>query len=298
MESKKLPKVLFLGNGICRTFYSKESDSSEEYINNQLGDIGIDASDESYKNSSFPFKVSLILNSHKNAKQIAKQFNKGTVSEDLRKFLFDAISNGFTTILTTNFGYEIESCILNKEVSGAQLKQYSKRLDNRRKKKKESKYLIHTCYEFKVLNKTVRVWHIHGEARNPSSIIYGHRSYGNLIARYVKELDRYKTKLKNNTLLSENQSWLFPFIFGEVHIIGFKYDLGEFDLWWLLDRKNNEKHRKGRAHYHRISDVEEYDYMRTQLFEMYSVEEIITKGDYKELYLDFANKTKGALYEE
>ena len=39
------------------------------------------------------------------------------------------------------------------------------------------------------------------------------------------------------------------FILGDVYILGFGFDLSEFDLWWLLNRKFNEKADHGHVYY-------------------------------------------------
>ena len=93
-------------------------------------------------------------------------------------------------------------------------------------------------------------WHLHGDAQNTNSINLGYEHYCGQLQRmreYVtggykcgnRSLTRvFKLPLLKRTYLNtaNNYSWLDFFFKDNTHIriIGFKLDLEEMDLWWLL----------------------------------------------------------------
>jgi hypothetical protein len=84
------------------------------------------------------------------------------------------------------------------------------------------------------------IWHIHGEAAIPDSMIIGHYYYGRLLSRiqsYTAEtIRRYKIAERNGDLFYP-RSWVDYILFGNVYIVGQGMDLSEMDLWWLMDCK-------------------------------------------------------------
>lgn len=65
--------------------------------------------------------------------------------------------------------------------------------------------------------------------------------------KYVEE---QKAQELTGTDAAYISSWIDAFILGDVHILGFGYNVSEFDLWWLLDRKMREKAQKGTTHFY------------------------------------------------
>ena len=114
---------------------------------------------------------------------------------------------------------------------------------------KESVYSLHRCHAFikkdgaKV--KVKRIWHIHGEAKNPASIMLGYNHYGSTLGRmanYYNGKDIYKSLgiLQNrlsSPLTSEPKSWIDLFYMKNIHIIGYGLDNAEIDIWWLLGKR-------------------------------------------------------------
>lgn len=45
------------------------------------------------------------------------------------------------------------------------------------------------------------------------------------------------------------KSWIDYFIMGDIYVLGFGFDFSEFDLWWLLNRKYNEKASHGKLYF-------------------------------------------------
>ena len=87
------------------------------------------------------------------------------------------------------------------------------------------------------------IFHIHGEALKPDSVILGHYFYGTLLFSYDNYLTRRAPqqcyRMEGGHLLS----WLDYFILGDVYTLGFGFDTAEIDLWWLLCRKKRERAR-------------------------------------------------------
>lgn len=164
---------------------------------------------------------------------------------------------GFSDILTTNYSYELEIAASGREnISKWQLKEG--RTHTKTVRRAEGKYYLHTYQEVSYKQIENRIWHIHGEARCPSSIVIGHYQYGNLFSRireYLKQAgNKYVEEQKAQELTGTDaayiSSWIDAFILGDVHILGFGYNVSEFDLWWLLDRKMREKAQKGTTHFY------------------------------------------------
>ena len=89
-------------------------------------------------------------------------------------------------------------------------------------------------------NSETIIWHIHGEAAIPDSMIIGHYYYGRLLSRiqtYTAEtIRRYKIAERNGDLFYP-RSWVDYILFGNVYIVGQGMDQSEMDLWWLMDCK-------------------------------------------------------------
>ena len=54
---------------------------------------------------------------------------------------------------------------------------------------------------------------------------------------------------KKNTTELKFESWVDYFIFGDLFIIGLGFDFSEFDLWWLINRRNREKSGFGNVYF-------------------------------------------------
>ncbi|BDX08056.1 SIR2 family protein [Planctobacterium marinum] len=89
------------------------------------------------------------------------------------------------------------------------------------------------------------IWHIHGVANNPNSIVLGYNHYSGYL-QYMRNYvvtgtkDAYKSlpatqlikQLKSATV--QHNSWIDFFFTHNIHILGLSLDFIESDLWWLL----------------------------------------------------------------
>ena len=248
-NNRPFPQVLLLGNGVNRAYggndWTKLIKTMKSNPKVRFDDI-----------KEIPFPLQVILATGNNVDISIKNNQKlfyGTVEiEAVKHPLRRLLEIGFDHILTTNYSYEIErSAGACTQIDGSDCVKCMGH--TRAVKRAESKYLLHTYNEVNYNDKTCKIWHIHGEARKRSSIVIGHYNYGKLIAKYYEELEKRK-----NTLYERQKdgrpiiidSWLDAFILGDVHVLGFGFDMSEIDLWWLLHRKQQEKAEHGMVYFY------------------------------------------------
>lgn len=146
----------------------------------------------------------------------------------------------FDVILTTNYTYELEEVWYSNynNLSEKFQRELAYNTDER-----DAKYLIHTFN--KVSDNAKPIWHIHGEARRPSSIILTHDEYIKLIEKIVthnKQGKKYET-MRNDLAMT---SWIDYLLTGNVYVVGFGFDYAEFDMWWMLNRRLRMKNCTGK----------------------------------------------------
>lgn len=119
------------------------------------------------------------------------------------------------------------------------------------KLKQERCYRLHTGYRFGTDARPVGLWHIHGECSVPQGVVLGHDRYGRLLNRIVNccEAIDFDGRVKNKTHY-DFRSWPELFLFGDVYVLGFGFADCEFDLWWLLRRKQREAYGDGQVYYY------------------------------------------------
>lgn len=264
--TRKRPQVLLLGNGLCRKYGNKSLDSilddtikkyNNTYLTNDIRQL------------SFPMQIVAASNDHvddvcrKLSAQMKKKDYYNQYLIDNYSLFLQYLNLPVDVILTTNYSYELEMAIdHNFIVHKDKYAVFSNGIPRSKNGtyRRESKYQLHSFYRMKIENQPKDIWHIHGEASNFSSMVLGHYYYGNLLTRYKSEVDRsYRQNVKNDrrTVILSPTSWLDYFVFGDVYIIGFGYDMAEMDLWWLLNRKKREKQVKGKVYFFDISNSEQ-----------------------------------------
>ena len=107
---------------------------------------------------------------------------------------------------------------------------------------REVNYRMHTGYLANNQDGSqVGLWHIHGECTVSRGVVLGHDRYGRLLSRIEKLCDSQNyfaiSKKPENVYI---KSWAELFLYGDIYIVGFGFDLSEFDLWWLMKRKQRE----------------------------------------------------------
>ncbi len=281
----KIPKVLLLGNSINQAYDCCSWDDLLRILSGK----------EISQKSQLPMSLRPILLTGNDIHARMTKFSEtqeafGKIScNEMRYMLRSLLQKGFDEILTTNYSYELEIAATEKEtITKYQLNKMIKRADGKGSPT-EGKYFIHSYNEVKFSGTPNRIWHIHGAAKNPSSMVIGHYYYGNLLSKYKSYFDeevknRYVKEQENDEV--KIISWLDAFILGDVHVLGFGFDFSEFDLWWLLDRKKREKAEHGKLYYYVPSwEANSLKFQeKAELLKCYDAEVVVIdhlEGDYK-----------------
>ena len=296
------PKVLLLGNGLSRAYNAGSWDHFLNSINRKKEEFPYP--DEI--NMPMPLKIILLTDNHVGTamKENKEYFLKGfydeldkEICEQIKK-LFDC---GFDYILTTNYSYELEYTVYGDKFTENRLKSIQRYVEV---DKAEPKYQLHTFNQVNYEGKDIDIWHIHGEARKPDSMIIGSDYYSRLTSRVIniatsQDYDAKEGKDINKVTI---KNWVEAMLLGDIFVLGFGYDYSEQDLWWLLNRKVNEtKLLKGKTYYYEPDSSEDIRIKKSLL----KVFDVVTEGldmgytdnfDYKDFYKaaidDIASKVK------
>ncbi len=267
--SNTFPKVLLLGNGINRAFNrdSWETIIKKLWTNNRINCDNKDV-------SKLPFSLQIVLATDDNVDHVIKNssiFSTALSNNEHAQLYKSLLVAGFDHILTTNYTYELEQVAYDGvEKIEQYVKSRSRHTDSINRD--EAKYMLHTYGDIPYMEKTNKVWHIHGEYRKASSIIIGQYYYGKLLEKIYAELGKRRDKQLTRQLNHEPpiiDSWVDAFIMGDVYVLGFGYDTAETDLWWLLNRKKRENAAHGKVYFYEPSFGRE---IKHALLECYDVE--------------------------
>lgn len=232
IKNRIRPRILLLGNGINRAF---NEDSWSELLEKIKLDKYID--EPSKYEMPMPLKATLLTDNNAN-KSIENILNPkkvyGPYNQDLVNFLRRYTKLEFTDILTTNYGYEIESSLLDDgQINNNRLKKIQGC-----KKIKGKERNVRSFYKFDTTN----VWHIHGEYSKAQSLVLDHKSYCDIISQCKNRVASFRKRLnkkltQNSNWWLEITSWVDVFLLGDVYIVGLGMDFSEIDLWWLIGEK-------------------------------------------------------------
>lgn len=293
------PKVLLLGNGLNRAYGDAswtellEGISTENFDKNRITDLKM----------SMPLQAILV-----SGNDVKTGLRKYYQNSDNKKEIFQPPANtemqdrieailtaGFDHILTTNYSYELESVacrsFLGRNLTETNLKTHSKVMTGADVLRAEPKYMLHTYNSYRCGDIDNRIWHIHGELRKPDSMILGHYYYGNLFSRIYNYVDQRTDAYihgTNRDAKAITRSWIDAFILGDVYVLGYGFDFSEFDMWWLLNRKANEKSKTGRIYYYAPKPFGSFD-EKEELFSTFKTtegEKLVTINHLGEELLD------------
>lgn len=273
------PKVLLLGNGLCRAYGGmswdklldeiKDSEVFPQAARNYVMPMPLKAA--MLANNALANKLRRIVAEGKATDTQSETINWGSfikTTAHMRVQIRKLINCDFDYVLTTNYSYEIEAALLGKEK--LRPKDIAELMNFHEVDSAQLKFLINTFN----LVENVPIWHIHGEARKPDSMILGHYYYGKLVRRCVARLDGTKEvvegqksvyhgkerEFKRNLRLKRPQkigSWIDAFVLGDVYILGFGMDFSEADIWWLVEYKSDNQDFCGKTIF--------YDAEKTQI---------------------------------
>lgn len=98
------------------------------------------------------------------------------------------------------------------------------------------------------------IWHIHGEKSNDSTIVLGHEKYGKVLAKITECCtDSALKRISEMRKETDFYNWPELFLFGDIYILGFGYNMCESDLWWLLRRKQRQANTDGKVFFYEPS---------------------------------------------
>ena len=232
------PKVLLTGNGLHRAFEDADWD---KLLRNLSGDRFSDEKWERLKTLPYPQLAIAATGNHLNTgmKEVSRLYIQSDVLPGEDSLVKKAVASGFDVILTTNYSYEIEKALCpGFHVSISKASKYRKKTC--KDKPKAETIALYQYLHIPSENSESILWHIHGEAAIPDSMIIGHYYYGRLLSRIqtytVETIRRYKIAERSGDLYYP-RSWVDYILFGNVFIVGQGMDQSEMDLWWLMDCK-------------------------------------------------------------
>jgi len=229
-------KVLLIGNGI--------NNASPGYRWEELIQRLIEYVDLAGKIDSnvkpFPMlyeEIVLRSNRKRHDENQIKKFIASEVQKIEPNEIHNAIARlGFKDILTTNYDYGLEKVFKTKINPYGNLGYV-----------RENRYSV---FRHSEVGKS-RIWHIHGEAIVPSSIVLGYEHYCGYL-QYMRNYiitgtsDSYKTTIETlmKRIIKQKRlgiSWIDHFLTSDVFILGLKMDFVEMHLWWLLTYRAKAK---------------------------------------------------------
>ncbi len=180
----------------------------------------------------------------------------GQLTHRTNEFLDTLPSLNADHIFTTNYSYCIEqaffpSADFSKGYARSR-RRFRLKEPNTSRPSRENHYRLRTGYLAKSLGGYTGLWHIHGECAVPGGIVLSHDRYGRLLQRVevICRSQNYAFLTKSPTAEREFTSWPELFLYGDVYILGLTLGEGEFDLWWLLRRKQRELYADGRIFFY------------------------------------------------
>lgn len=286
----RTPNILLLGNGINRCF---EDSISWNKLLSELSNGNYTEKDIDKIDCPAPLKA-IIATSDCVDKRLSERKRDffGSLSESRNKYLQKLLDIGFDEIITTNYSYELEMAALDKlDITESQLKRLAEHTSG--VDRVEGKYLLHSYNNVNYKGTKQHIWHIHGEARKPDSMILGHYYYANLVSKMKAVSDSRRDSYKDKGFTPK--SWIDSFILGNVYILGFGFDFSEVDLWWLLNRKKRENAVHGSTVFYNVHNTGDKDNdAQMKLMDMLSVEvvSVPTDKEYLDGYDDAISKIK------
>ena len=236
IECGRVPKVLLLGNGINRAYDFASWDGLIEFIRTK------ELTDDEKKSMDYvpyPLRPVILTNDYVGSqmKVISGSLSALCASGEEEKLLERYAKLPVDAILTTNYTYELEKAVMPEFrcAIGRRCKWRKVAYENNGKYCKEQ---LHTYFD--IGENRPSIWHIHGEASRPDTMVLGHYYYGKLLAKLQQNISRiiarYKTSLSRHQDI-EIYSWLEYFMISDVYIVGCGMALSELDLWWLVNCK-------------------------------------------------------------
>jgi hypothetical protein len=230
------PKILLLGNGINRAFdYGSWND-----LITSLQTKALNKEEQSaLKRVPYPLQPVILTEDHLGTrlKETGAKLAELRASEAEERLLLKAAALPVDAILTTNYTYELEKA-LNSAFQCKSRCTCKYRKIAHGEGGKDTIQQLYTYFELPEAQPTI--WHIHGEAARPDTMVLGHYFYGKLLSKMQRHIPGLQARFHGNQKRQQSMychSWIDYFMLGDVYILGLGMDLSELDLWWLVNCK-------------------------------------------------------------
>lgn len=258
------PNCLLVGNGINRRF----SDPSWEGLIKEAMRVSKPAC--TYEEiSNMPSTMQIVAatadNVSSSMKDLSDQLMNIQMTEERKHFLQELIELPVDDILTANYSFELEISDGMQQKKSAYSSHLKSTFDTKAGDRR------HRLYQYYETGNQKRIWHVHGDAAKPETMLMGHYYYAKQLRAIqdcvAKTVRRYKYCEKDGRQFIP-YSWVDQFLTGNVYIVGLGMYLCESDLWYLLCCK--KMHFPDAKTY--FYDLELSDICQRRILETYHVE--------------------------
>lgn len=257
------PQILLVGNGMERKSGQKEW---SELLKLLIADDSFQLTKELQENIPFPLLYQLLSTrlpapAHLSSKDILDEEKRlanamQTLKNRSNVFLDQLPMLDADHIMTTNYSYCIEKAFFPNQDFTNQRVRGQHRFCLAKKKGsnaplRECNYRLHSGYLAQSESRKTGIWHIHGECFTPRGIILSHDRYGRLLQRIESICDNQRySKTAREASVKQYTSWPELFLQADVYVLGLGLEPNEFDLWWLIRRKQRERYSSGSIYYY------------------------------------------------
>ena len=223
---KNNKRVLFAGNGVAMRIgaANKWDEIIAEFAKKYVPMIDKELL------KKLPYNMQIVAATHDNVDksmvELCQKLRGITLDEKQKAFGRRILELPFERIITTNYTYELECSVSENKTFRCRYFQ-----QHRERDMSLFGYIPVTIGE-----EEKQIWHIHGHACAPNSVIMGHYFYGKLLS----SIQSYIPKMLKGWRMRQNidgdfeiRSWVDSFMTDDVYMVGFGMDLCEADIWWL-----------------------------------------------------------------
>ena len=293
-----IPNVLLLGNGINKAFGKS---SWDELIDEIATETFTKEEKARIEKMPYPLRPVIVTNDQVDVRldKISKKMVPTDLESGQKELIKSFVNMDFDAILTTNYTYEIEKAIdesfLCKPKAPCKYRTYLSECSSR-----DKQFCLERCMKVPSENGNKYIWHIHGEAALPTTMILGHYYYGKLLSKIQQYITTFKKRYEGCNRHKRDfqpKSWIDYFLIGNVHVVGFGMDLAELDLWWLINCKKRNAKDYGNIFFYEPNMDSDRHFAKRKLAEAYGVN-VVTKPvetDYQHYYMELVTEIKKSL---
>ena len=223
---KNNKRVLFAGNGVAMRIgaANKWDEIIAEFAKKYVPLIDKELL------KKLPYNMQIVAATHDNVDksmvELCQKLKGITLDEKQKAFGRRILELPFDRIITTNYTYELERSVSENKTFRCRYFE----------KKRERDMSLFGYIPVTVGEEEKQIWHIHGHACAPNSVIMGHYFYGKLLSSiqsYISTMLKGWRMRQNLGHDFEIRSWVDSFMTDDVYMVGFGMDLCEADIWWL-----------------------------------------------------------------